>query len=152
MSSSWSELKMYKIHSLVQHLQRHIWVDSDSRRFVVLNRRNIQGNFFDKKCSKKKSAEMRKPSRFMWLKYTLKVAETNFRTGTTWYFFCRPNLSFDFFYLEKTKNCTHLSECIKLHVRIKRSWLDALTFQWTRLSSKNRVKNFGTPLGAYNHL
>ena len=41
-----------------------------------------------------------------------------------WYYvvvFCRPNLSFDFFYLEKTKYCTHLSECIKLHVRIKRS-------------------------------
>ena len=57
------------------------------RRFVLPNRCNIHGNVFDKKRSKKETAEMYKPLRFMWLKGILKVAGTNFQTGTKWYVF-----------------------------------------------------------------
>ena len=65
MRSSWSELKMHKntfirLTFIAVYLS-WVWY----RWFLVLNRRNIQGNFFDKKRSRKKTAEMRKPLRFM---------------------------------------------------------------------------------------
>ena len=75
------------MHSSVQHLQRCTCVGSDYRSFVVPNRRNIQNNFFDKKRSKKKKVDMRNVSRLMGPKYTIRVEETNFRTGTMWYYF-----------------------------------------------------------------
>ena len=44
------------------------------------------GHLFSTKKRSKKTAVMRKPLRFMWLKGTLKVVETDFQTGTNWYF------------------------------------------------------------------
>ena len=43
--------------------------------------------FRQKNALGKKTAEIPKPLRFMWPKDTLKVEETNFQTGTKWYFF-----------------------------------------------------------------